>query len=339
MACGNTLTPGDAEIVRSSRTEPSQPQPSQAIDGKTECEPIERSLPKDGKLVVPDTAEVLGIDQDRVKELNSRAEDWTKGQRAALAEVTDEHPQLTAQIVEALGSAGRPPEMTARMVDALWVHLKGRSLKDQPGFAKTADPERGKGQTSLLDTCARQNPRHAKGFGYELIMSATVRENGIKGIEVESKDHISFGQKAQASIGRKQIDGWGSDKETCEADQLITKPDGYSIGIDFKYRSERKSERDGDKSSPYTYLPEKTLNAYVAAIQSGEINEIHFVTNVKFAPATEKLVAKLNSRLDADQQANDQDLIRTEDLSGDEREALEKKTGTRIVLHEQEDWR
>ena len=325
MACGNTLTPGDARVARSSKTESAQPCPAQALDLTGVCTPAERSLSVGGELVVSETTDVLGVDRDRAEQLNRRATDWTQDRRAALVAVTVEHPDLTAQFIEALGNSERSPEMTARMIDALRIHLNGRS--PEPGFATTLGRDRGRRQTALLDDCAKRGASNANGSAYELIMSANVRENRIEGLYVNPGDHVAFGQKAQASIGRMPISGWGSDKGTCEADQLITRPDGSCVAVDFKYRS----------SGHECALTKKDLNAFAAAIRSGELDEIHFVTNRDFGATTVERVNRLNAEL----HLAEQDLTREfrfEDLTPEEQDALIRESPPRIVLHANQDW-
>ncbi len=318
------MTPGDASVARSSRTGPAQPRPAQTLHLRGLCTSAKRSLPERGELVVSETADVLGVDRDRARELNQRADAWTREGRAVLASVTVQHPDLTAQLIEALGNSERSREMTARMVEALRIHLKDRA--PEPGFATKLGPHRGPWQTSLLDDCAMRGSNNAKGSGYELIMAAEVRQNHINGLTVNAADKISFGQKAQASIGRTPIAGWGSDKVTCEADQLITRPDGTNVAVDFKYRSGRLT------------LTEKELTAFAAAIRSGEWDEVHFVTNAKFQAATVRLVDELNARLEAEDRDLGQE-FRFEDLTPEEKDALIREAPPRIILHPLEDWR
>ncbi len=166
-----------------------------------------------------------------------------------------------------------PSDFIPLLSDSLFYILK--HTPDAIGIVGDADYS-GTNATSLLKTL--RHSVHGKAFSAELIIAGLLITQGLSDLNgnkiiVSKEDRMDFGIKLNPLLPMRR---------TIEADIMIHFSSGKRIGIDTKYSSK----------DVYTgRITEKILNGIANAIESLEISEFHYISNVRFSAAHKKTLA------------------------------------------------
>lgn len=184
-----------------------------------------------------------------------------------------------------------------------------RVLKQTPGAPGLFSPVRSR-ESSWLSNLKNSGEGKADGIANEVIATAALIDgkatsrSGQSTLRIGLWDKLTFGSKLQAFYGKKGpigvTDGesrsvfFQPKRVTVEADLVITRPVGLlpwdttDIGIDFKLST---------TNSP-NHVPETEVEGVLVALQTGEIDAFHFVTNTKFDNDTVERVQEINRKIE-----------------------------------------
>lgn len=168
-----------------------------------------------------------------------------------------------------------PDHFLSLLSDSLFYILK--NTPDAIGIVSDADYS-GLSATSLLKTL--KHSVHGKAFAAELIIAGLLITKGstaLSGnlVHVLKEDRMDFGIKMNPELVSRR---------TIEADVMVHFASGKRIGIDSKYSSRQS----------YTgRISEQVLTGIANAIHAGEIDEFHFISNVKFTKTHKNALARV----------------------------------------------
>ncbi len=172
-------------------------------------------------------------------------------------------------------NASIPRHFIQFISDSLFHILK--NTPDAIGIVSAADYS-GLRTSSLLQTLAHSV--HGKAFSAELIIAGLLITNGSTAtnghsIQISNNDRLDFGIKLDPGLIKRK---------TVEADIMIHFKTGRRIGIDTKFSIAKiYSGR----------ISENVLTGICNAVQNKEIDEFHFISNVKFSSSLKKLSNKI----------------------------------------------
>lgn len=192
---------------------------------------------------------------------------------------------------------------------------------DIMGLFKPTIKERGKGATGLIKSLHHKTRGDA--FAYELLGTAALIDeefhaatNNADTLRIRDTDRIDYHLKLQASykgVPTKYLDQ--PNRGTVEADLFINRPVGLNnlkvIGVDFKHSRE----------SEYHSYDINQLKGIKVALQTGEIDEFCFVSNVKFSQTFKDKIEAINSELyDSERDLDSKPEFSSEKLTQEERD-------------------
>lgn len=190
------------------------------------------------------------------------------------------------------------PESYARQLPSA-IATVIKQAPDAMGLFLSAPRHYGRGATGLFS-----NLRHTTrgdAFAYELLATAVLIDKGfhtkdtLGGLQVYPTDRLDFGIKLQASyknVPAKDLDQ--PRRGTVEADLFINRNRGplepdKIIGVDFKH----------SRGSTYDNYDMQQIKGIQVALQTGEIHEFCFVSNVKFSQGFKDKIQATNEELRA----------------------------------------
>lgn len=263
----------------------------------------------DQGLVACDPEDSLTIDTERAEELHGVSKEHIRVFTDRLRKLPSEDRQILVRLLESkcdrqadlltgLGNAQLNEQMSQTLPQALTriYYHDGRAVG-------LFEPARS-GASPWIGTLKNTSLGKANGCAYEVLATAKILDRPIKSrltgpaLKISSRDQLDFGVKQDASYGGRWplrvTDGetWSDfhqpRRKTVEADLLITRNGCEDqIAIDFKHTSTDCS----------CQITQQQLEGVWTALQTGDVEEYHFVSNSHFNSTTFKAVEEINKRI------------------------------------------
>ncbi|MCW3129367.1 MAG: hypothetical protein N2V75_04620 [Methanophagales archaeon] len=174
-----------------------------------------------------------------------------------------------------------------------------RHTPDSVGFFMHAPKYYGKGATGLVN--GLRHPTRGDALAYEILATAALMEkefssvNAPGSLRIYAVDRVDYHIKLQASYKNVPLEYLDQPRRgTVEADLFINRYRGLLepdkvIGVDFKH----------SRGTTYDNYDMEQLKGIRVALQTGEIHEFCFVSNVKFSQGFKDKVEAINEELRA----------------------------------------
>lgn len=171
-----------------------------------------------------------------------------------------------------------------------------RHTPDSIGFFMHAPKYYGKGATGLVN--GLRHPTRGDALAYEILATATLMEEEFPAVNAPSSlriypvDRGDYHIKLQASYKNVPLEYLDQPKRgTVEADLFVHRPQGLFgdkvIGVDFKH----------SRGNLYDNYDLEQLKGILVALQTGEIHEFCFVSNVSFSQGFKDKIETINEKL------------------------------------------
>lgn len=241
-------------------------------------------------------AGMRGIEQDHIDTFEKRYKALPEEDKQAISHIVKEYKAVQADLISGLGNSMLDVQYARALPQAISNIL--RHTSNSMGLFNRARA----GASSWISTLKNTASGKANGVAYEVLMAnrllkTKIRNSSGKTLRITSKDRVDFGLKQQASYMQKSsifvTDGFESfifdqpNRLTVEADLLIHKEDGI-VGVDFKHSSV------GGESN----ISSIQLDGIYTALETGEVDEFHFISNTSFNSKTIDRVKEINDKIE-----------------------------------------